>query len=314
MIGGAYSRDKEYRLLTGLPWFPDEQPSAEIRKRVESALEIAGYSVDYVLSHTAPMIYVPLREYQSKTEIPDYSTEEWLDQIEKKLNYKKWYFGHFHENFRYPSGEAEILYEEIKELGAEDYIQKLGRPAYRIGQNVYFTLESGEEDGYGRICVVDTPHRNSRNPIHNDDIIYTPEVTVFKSDTANPVLLPEKDWYTVDVITCAAPNLRERPGNSYNAGEGDRQIKISDKELLSLHEKRLKRILDVAVAKGDEVVILGAFGCGAFKNKPEVVAQAAQKVVKEYRKAFQVIEFAVYCGMRDDTNYRIFDRRMKTLM
>lgn len=159
-----------------------------------------------------------------------------------------------------------------------------------------------------------TPHRNSRNPIHNDDLIYTPDVTVFKSDTANPVLLPEKDWYTADVITCAAPNLRERPGNSYNAGEGDRQIKVSDKELLSLHEKRLKRILDVAVAKGDKVVILGAFGCGAFKNKPEVVAQAAQKVVKEYRKAFQVIEFAVYCGMRDDTNYRIFDRRMKTLM
>lgn len=159
-----------------------------------------------------------------------------------------------------------------------------------------------------------TPHRNAKNPIHNDDIIYTPDVTVFKSDTANPVLRPEKDWYTVDVITCAAPNLRERPGNSYNAGEGNMQIKISDKELLSLHEKRLRRILDVAVIKGDEVVILGAFGCGAFKNKPEVVAQAAQKVVKEYRKAFQVIEFAVYCGMRDDMNYRIFDRRMKTLM
>ena len=158
------------------------------------------------------------------------------------------------------------------------------------------------------------PHRNARNPIHNDDIIYTPDVTVFKSDTANPVLLPEKDWFTVDVITCAAPNLRERPGNSYNAGEGNMQIKVSDKELLLLHEKRLRRILDVAVAKDNEVVILGAFGCGAFKNKPEVVAQAAQKVVKEYRKAFQVIEFAVYCGMRDDTNYRIFDRRMKTLM
>lgn len=160
VIGGAYSRDKEYRLLTGLPWFPDEQPSAAIRKRVERQLEITGYEVDYVLSHTAPMIYVPDQQYRLKTEITgehtDYSTEEWLDQIEKKLHYKKWYFGHFHENFRYPSGEAEILYEEIKELGAEDYIQKLGRPAYRIGQNVYFTLESGQKDGYGKIRVVDS--------------------------------------------------------------------------------------------------------------------------------------------------------------
>ena len=32
-----------------------------------------------------------------------------------------------------------------------------------------------------------TPHKQARNPLHNDDIIYTPEVTVFKSDTNNPL-------------------------------------------------------------------------------------------------------------------------------
>lgn len=35
------------------------------------------------------------------------------------------------------------------------------------------------------------PHTNARNPIHNDDIIYTPEITVFKSDTNDPVLMDE---------------------------------------------------------------------------------------------------------------------------
>ena len=54
------------------------------------------------------------------------------------------------------------------------------------------------------------------NPINNADIIYTPGVTVFKTDTSNPKLLDEKDWYDVDVITCAAPNLRERPSNRFN--------------------------------------------------------------------------------------------------
>ncbi len=29
----------------------------------------------------------------------------------------------------------------------------------------------------------------------------------------------EKDWYEVDVITCAAPNLRERPSNRFNQGK-----------------------------------------------------------------------------------------------
>ena len=158
------------------------------------------------------------------------------------------------------------------------------------------------------------PHKRAHNPIHNDDIIYTPEVTVFKSDTASPTLLAEKDWYDVDVITCAAPNLRENPSNKYNQGDGNKRVKLSDKELLQIHEKRLKRILDVAVSKGDEVIILGAFGCGAFMNKTEIVALAAKNVVKEYLKAFKVVEFAVYCSPRDDENYKTFDRVLSPLI
>jgi len=152
------------------------------------------------------------------------------------------------------------------------------------------------------------PHRNAHDPIHNDDIIYTPGVTVFKTDTAYPKLMSENDWYEVDVITCAAPNLRPQPSNIFNTGDGNKAIKISDKDLLELHEKRLGRILDVAVMEGAEVIILGAFGCGAFQNNPEVVAQAARNVVAEYVHAFKVVEFAVYCSPRDEANYRVFER------
>lgn len=151
------------------------------------------------------------------------------------------------------------------------------------------------------------PHRKERNPLHNDDCIYTPNVVVFKTDTANPILMQEKDWYSVNVITCAAPNLREKPSNAMNPGEGTK-VKISDKELLSLHEKRMRRILDIAAENGNEVVILGAFGCGAFSNSPEVVARAMKNVVKEYLFAFKVIEFAVYCSPKDDSNYKVFER------
>lgn len=44
-----------------------------------------------------------------------------------------------------------------------------------------------------------TPHRNMHSPIHNDDIIYTPGVTVFKTDTSSPKLMPEKEWYIENV-------------------------------------------------------------------------------------------------------------------
>ena len=68
--------------------------------------------------------------------------------------------------------------------------------------------------------------------------------------------------------------------------------------------------MDVAVAGGNEVVILGAFGCGAFENNPEVVARASKDVLEAYRNSFETIEFAVYCSPRDERNYTIFERTM----
>lgn len=157
------------------------------------------------------------------------------------------------------------------------------------------------------------PHREAHNPLHNDDIIYTPDVVVFKSDTAYPELLPEEEWYEVNVITCAAPNLRSCPGNAYNVGDGSEPAAITEEELFRMHVKRLRRILDVALMKGNEVVILGAFGCGAFANNPEVVAKAAKEVLPEYLYAFRTVEFAVYCSSRDEENYRVFERVMHEL-
>lgn len=120
--------------------------------------------------------------------------------------------------------------------------------------------------------------------------------------------MDEADWYAVIIVTCAAPNLRDCPSNMFNTGDGNKAIKVSNEELQRIHEKRLRRILDLAVMNGNEAVILGAFGCGAFANNPEVVAKAAKNVIKEYIYAFEVIEFAVYCSPKDERNYQIFNR------
>lgn len=155
------------------------------------------------------------------------------------------------------------------------------------------------------------PHRAAQDPIHNDDCIYTPDVIVMKTDEAIPQIMQEKDWYSVDVITCAAPNLRERPSNQMNSGDGQASVKLSSQEQLALHEKRLRRILDVAVLAGEEVVILGAFGCGAFENDPQAVATAASNVITDYLHAFETIEFAIYCSPRDERNFGFFESAMK---
>ena len=168
---------------------------------------------------------------------------------------------------------------------------------------LYFCLNT--QDMWDRFY---TPHRKERNPLHNDDCIYTPGVTVFKSDTDEPKPLPERAWYQVDVLTCAAPNLRPQPFNRLNPGDGDRSIKVSDEDLKILHCKRLNRILSIAAANNDQAIILGAFGCGAYMNDPEIVATAAKETISEFIYAFKTIEFAVYC---DDTNYRCFRDLLK---
>lgn len=59
VIGGAYSVDKAIRLESNWGWWYDEQPSNEIKHRVEQRLDMEDWHVDVVLSHTAPIKYEP---------------------------------------------------------------------------------------------------------------------------------------------------------------------------------------------------------------------------------------------------------------
>ena len=168
---------------------------------------------------------------------------------------------------------------------------------------LYFSLNTQKMwDGFYSV------HRAMRNPLHNDDIIYTPDVVVFKTDADKPVRRKEEEWFKVDVISCAAPNLRNMPSNSYNSGDGDIPARPTDEELYQIQLRRFNRILEVAASGQEEVLILGAFGCGAFENNPKVVAKAAKDAVEQYKKNFEVIEFAVFCTPDRRENYEAFRR------
>ena len=70
----------------------------EIKQYAEQRLEEHNWKIDIVLSHTGPLKFEPREMFlegidQSRV---DKSTEIWLDYIENKLSYKKWYFGHYH--------------------------------------------------------------------------------------------------------------------------------------------------------------------------------------------------------------------------
>ena len=116
-IGGAYSVDKFYRLIRHIAWYDNEQPSPEIKAYVESQLEKAGWQVDYVLSHTVPLKYEPVEVFLpmiDQSEV-DKSTEIWLDEIEEKLFYRRWYSSHYHTSKAID--RLRILFEDYAVLG-----------------------------------------------------------------------------------------------------------------------------------------------------------------------------------------------------
>lgn len=100
VIGGAYSVDKYYRLIRGWGWWPDEQPSDEIKAYVER--QILENDIDIVLSHTCPFKYEPTEMFLGGIDqsTVDDSTERWLDKIEKTIEYKAWFCGHWHTDKR----------------------------------------------------------------------------------------------------------------------------------------------------------------------------------------------------------------------
>ena len=125
-----------------------------------------------------------------------------------------------------------------------------------------------------------------------DAIIYSPGVTVFKSDDVLPVPLAEP--FCVDVLTCAAPYVNP-----------DRKKPIPLEKLEDTFNHRIRNILEVAAANGADNLVLGAFGCGAFNNPPDLVAGCFRYylVDKGYRDYFKRVVFAIKGGGR---NYEVF--------
>jgi len=115
VIGGAYSVDKYYR-REGLDWWADEQPSDEIKKRIEQKLDGVNWQIDAVFSHTCPARYIPYECFLESIDqsTVDRSTEDWLDEIEKRLEYKEWYCGHWHTDKR--DGKMLFFYRQFRQI------------------------------------------------------------------------------------------------------------------------------------------------------------------------------------------------------
>lgn len=127
-------------------------------------------------------------------------------------------------------------------------------------------------------------HKNKGSNEASDYIIFSPEVPIWK--TSKGVLF---EPFTASFITAAAVDCR--------SGPNERAAEIND--------HRIKVILECAIENGVNHLILGAFGCGAFRNSPYDVANSFKKyLVEENMMSF--FDSVVFSFNVESQNSKVF--------
>jgi len=123
-------------------------------------------------------------------------------------------------------------------------------------------------------------------PIELDELIYSPNVHI-KSET--------QEGHYLDFVASAALAIPVLP--------------YSPADRLTMQAK-INHLFEVGITYGYDTVVLGAFGCGAFRNPPAEVVLMFNEAIRTYGGAFKRIDFAILKFVYGKTaaldNYDIF--------
>jgi uncharacterized protein (TIGR02452 family) len=137
-------------------------------------------------------------------------------------------------------------------------------------------------------------NRAVKSVLYTDHAIYSPEVPFFRDDAYTLLERP----FTVSIITMPAPNSREL----------DRYPEAAARLSDTFHARTLK-VLHLAAAQGHRTLVLGAWGCGAFRNDPVLVADAFAAALERTRGSFDRVVFAIYERSENGPNRTTFRKR-----
>lgn len=150
VIGGAYSVDKNYRIIYRYPWFKDEQLSKEEMDNILNKYK--GHHIDIVLSHTCPLKYEPTEVFMKGIDQSnvDKSMEKFLDKLEESIDYDKWYCGHYH--IEKQIDKLEFMFGRIKVFNKDEFYPKYDRNGYEIIRDSYSQDEVMRKDIFCPKC------------------------------------------------------------------------------------------------------------------------------------------------------------------
>ncbi len=115
--------------------------------------------------------------------------------------------------------------------------------------------------------------------------IYTPFATVFRGrdSEGNPFL---SHPFKLSFIAVAALDLR------WKADTGKAMLSPQDAAVI---KNKMRTILRIGILHGHDSIVLGAFGCGAFKNPPHHIARLFKEVINEseFKNKYKMIVFPI---------------------
>lgn len=114
--------------------------------------------------------------------------------------------------------------------------------------------------------------------LYTDHLIYSPKVPFFRDDRLN--LLERVEL--VSVITSPAPNA------------GGQHRPQTPEDLEATFFRRGRQVLSVAQHFGHRAVVLGAWGCGAFRNDAVMVAGVFRALLDAHGGAFEQVVFPIH--------------------
>jgi uncharacterized protein (TIGR02452 family) len=212
-----------------------------------------------------------------------------------------------------PQALIECLYDTHIEVCNESTLAAAHR-LVRLGQNpVALNFASAKNPGGGFLsgaraqeesiarasalypCLKGKPmygyHRRLRDFLYTDYAIYSPFVPVFRDD--DDTLLEEP--YLASIITAPAVNA--------GALERSRQD-----EVLPAMQRRIDKVLHIGIEHGHASIVLGAWGCGVFKNDPIAIARLFKEALQgRFRRAYQTVVFAVLNTSRKRDTLQAFE-------
>jgi uncharacterized protein (TIGR02452 family) len=152
-------------------------------------------------------------------------------------------------------------------------------------------------------CLLQAPdyyaaHRASPDLLYSHRVIWSPDVPVHRGDDGRLLAAP----YPVSFLTSPAPN----------AGAALRRDPDARSRIRHALHRRAERVLAVAAHHGARQLVLGAWGCGVFRNDPRDVAGAFHAHLTDggaFAGAFERVLFAVWDRSPDSANRAAFAER-----